>query len=92
MAGAFHSDTYYGVEGNRPKCSKHSFLIVEFGHRHHFELYTLTVHPGFLLGSLVTKEEEQVDTAAVAPGTAPKMSAAKAAKVAAEKEARVAVS
>lgn len=38
------------------------------------------------------QEEEEEDTGAVAPGLAPKMSAAKAAKSAAEKDARIAVS
>lgn len=37
------------------------------------------------------QEEEDVDTSGVAPGVAPKMSAAKAAKTASEKDARIAV-
>lgn len=44
-----------------------------------------------LLGSCTGQEEEEEDSGAVAPGVAPKMSAAKAAKSAAEKDARIAV-
>lgn len=40
----------------------------------------------------LTQEEDQEDAGAVAPGLAPTMSAAKAAKSAAEKDARIAVS
>lgn len=40
----------------------------------------------------LSQEEDQEDAGAVAPGLAPKMSAAKAAKTAAEKDARIAVS
>lgn len=40
---------------------------------------------------LSAQEEDEVDSAAVAPGTAPTMSAAKAAKSVAEREARIAV-
>lgn len=51
-----------------------------------------------MLGHLVRlswgaeQEEEEEDKGAIAPGVAPKMSAAKAAKSAAEKDARIAVS
>lgn len=44
------------------------------------------------LGWVGRQEEEEEDAGAVAPGVAPKMSAAKAAKSAAEKDARIAVS
>lgn len=44
------------------------------------------------LGSGTEQEEEDADAGAVAPGLVPKMSAAKAAKSAAEKDARIAVS
>lgn len=48
--------------------------------------------PSLVLGSCTDQEEEEDNTAAIAPGLAPKMSAAKAAKSAAEKDARIAVS
>lgn len=45
-----------------------------------------------LLGMfLAAQEEDQVDSSTIAPGVAPKMSAAKAAKSVVEKEARIAV-
>ena len=48
--------------------------------------------PPHVPGSCADQEEEDDNTGAIAPGLAPKMSAAKAAKSAAEKDARIAVS
>lgn len=48
--------------------------------------------PPHVPGSFADQEEEEDNTGAIAPGLAPKMSAAKAAKSAAEKDARIAVS